>query len=127
MDLDVAAPFTQPNLERLLAALTPFHPHHVARRDLGVVWQTPAELEKFRLLLLETNIGRLDVLASVEPLGGFDQLEMVAMELMPGRQVPVLSLDQLIEVKTHLRRPKDKIVEAELRAIRERQRTPSLF
>jgi hypothetical protein len=49
------------------------------------------------------------------------------MELMPGRQVPVLSLDQLIEVKTHLRRPKDKFVETELRAIRERQRTPSLF
>jgi hypothetical protein len=77
--------------------------------------------------LLETNIGRLDVLASVEPLGGFDELETVEMELMPGRQVPVLSLDQLIEVKAHLHRPKDKVVEAELRAIRERQRTPSLF
>jgi hypothetical protein len=127
LDLDVAAPFTRDNLERLLAALMPFRPHHVARRDLGVVWQTPAELEKFRLLLLETSAGRLDVLGNVEPLGGFDRLETVEMELVPGRQVPVLALDQLIEIKTHLRRPKDKIVEAELRAIRERSRTPALF
>lgn len=127
LDLDIAAPFTQQNLERLLAALLPFRPHHIARRDLGVVWQTPAELEKFRLLLLDTDIGRLDVLANVEPIGGIDRLETVEVELMPGRAVPVLSLDQLIEVKAHLHRPKDKIVEAELRAIRERRRTPSLF
>ncbi len=119
-DLDVAAPLTERNLERLLAALEPFRPHHASRPELGVVWQTPAELEKFRLLLLDTDLGRLDVLGTVEPIGGFEALETVELPLISNIPVRVLSLDQLIEVKAHLRRPKDKVVEAELRTIRAR-------
>ena len=119
-DLDIAAPLTEPNIERILHAVLPFSPHHATRPDLGVIWQSPAELTRFRLLLLQTDIGRLDVLGQVEPLGHFSDLETVALELVPGRQVRVLSLEQLIEVKAHLRRPKDKIVERELRTIRDR-------
>ncbi len=120
-DLDVAAPLTPQNLERLLGALMPFRPCHATRPDLGVIWQTAAELARSRLLLIDTDIGRLDVLGTVEPVGGFDALETVEMELVEDRKVRVLALDQLIAVKAYLRRPKDKIVEAELRAIREIQ------
>jgi hypothetical protein len=123
-DLDVAAPLTEDNLRRLMQALAPYHPHHATRPDLGVVWQSPAELTKFRLLLLDTDIGRLDVLGNVEPIGGFEALETVELPLLPDRPVPVLSLDQLITVKAHLQRPKDKIVEAELRSIRARRQSP---
>lgn len=122
-DLDVAAPLTEDNLRRLMQALTPFHPHHATRPDLGVVWQSPAELTKFRLLLLDTDIGRLDVLGNVEPIGEFEALETVELPLLPERPVRVLSLDQLIAVKAHLQRPKDKIVEAELRSIRARRQS----
>ena len=118
-DLDVAAPLTEANLTRLLAALRPFHPRHATRPDLGEVWQTPAELTRFRLLLLQTDIGRLDVLGAVEPIGDYDALESVELELLEGRNVPVLTLEQLLAVKAHLRRPKDRVVEAELRAIAE--------
>lgn len=45
---------------------------------------------------------------------------MVELSLVDARVVSVLALDQRIEVKAHLRRPKDEIVEAELRAIRNR-------
>ncbi len=124
-DLDVAAPLTEDNLGRLLNALAPFHPRHATRPDLGVVWQSPAELTKFRLLLLDTDLGRLDVLGSVEPLGGFDSLETVELPLAIQRPVRVLSLDQLIAVKTHLQRPKDKIVAAELLSIRARRQASS--
>jgi hypothetical protein len=75
-------------------------------------------------LLLDTDIGRLDVLGTVEPIGGFEALETVELPLLPERPVPVLSLDQLIAVKAHLQRPKDKIVEAELRSIRARRQSP---
>ncbi|KIG16259.1 hypothetical protein DB30_04719 [Enhygromyxa salina] len=119
-DLDVVAPLTEANLTRLLDAIMPLRPHHATRPDLGVVWQSAAELTKFRLLLLDTDIGRLDVLGTVEPLGGFEDIDAIEMELLPGQPVQVLSLDQLIEVKAHLQRPKDKIVEAELRSIRAR-------
>ena len=118
-DLDVAAPLTVENIERLLSALRPLRPRHVTRPDLGEVWQTPEELSRFRLLLLETDLGRLDVLAEIEPLGGIGDLQTINVELVPNRPVRVLSLDQLIQVKAHLGRPKDKIVEAELRAIRD--------
>lgn len=122
-DLDIAAPLTRENLERLLGAVLPFHPRHATRPDLGTVWQTAEELTRFRLLLLDTDVGRLDVLGAVEPIGPYARLETIDAELLPGRHVRVLSLDQLIEVKAHLRRPKDKIVEAELRAIREHLRS----
>lgn len=119
-DLDIAAPLTPENLQRLLEALSPYHPKHATRPDLGVIWQTADELSRFRLLLIDTDIGRLDVLGTVAPLGGFEALKTVELELVEGRAVRVLELDQLIEVKAHLNRPKDKIVEAELRAIRNR-------
>lgn len=45
------------------------------------------------------------------------QLRAVEMELIEGRRVPVLALEQLLEIKAYLSRPKDKVVEAELRAI----------
>lgn len=123
-DVDVAAPMTEENLERLLAALRPFHPKHATRPDLGRIPQSIRELTKFRLLLLDTDLGRLDVLGEVQPLGAYEDLEAVSMELLEGKSFRVLSLDQLIAVKAHLRRAKDKIVEAELRAIRDRLRDP---
>lgn len=123
LDLDIAAPMTEENLERLMRALEPLHPRHATRPDLGTVWQTPAELTRFRLLLLQTDIGRLDVLPRVEPLGDYDELEAVELELLEGTSVRVLTLEQLIAVKTHLSRRKDKVVEAELRAIADLRRT----
>ena len=122
LDLDIAAPMTEANLERLMGALEPVHPRHATRPDLGTVWQTPTELTRFRLLLLQTDIGRLDVLPRVEPLGDYDKLEAVELELLEGTPVRVLTLEQLIAVKTHLSRRKDKVVEAELRAIADLRR-----
>lgn len=119
VDLDIAAPMNEANLTRLMSALESLHPKHATRPDLGVIWQSPAELSRFRMLLIDTDIGRLDVLGRVEPLGSFEELESVGVELLPDRKVDVLSLDQLIAVKASLRRPKDKLVEAELRALRE--------
>lgn len=121
-DLDVAAPMTEANLERLLAAVRPLHPYHAMRRDLGEVSQSAQQLTKFRLLLLQTDAGRLDVLGTVDPIGPYEDLRWIEVELVEGRAVRVLDLDQLIEIKAYLRRPKDKVVELELRAIRDRLR-----
>lgn len=118
-DLDVAAPMTPDNLTRLMKALAPYHPVHATRPDLGGIPQSIDDLTKFRLLLIDTDLGRLDVLARVEPLGGIDELEFVELPLVDDRKFRVLGLDQLIEVKAFLNRPKDKVVEAELRAIRD--------
>jgi predicted nucleotidyltransferase len=119
-DLDIAAPLTPENLRRLMDALAPYRPHHATRPDLGVIRDSIERLSKFRLLLVDTDLGRLDILGEVQPLGPAAELEAVELELLEGRRFRVLSLDQLIEVKAHVGRPKDRIVEMELRAIRER-------
>lgn len=71
------------------------------------------------LLLIDTDLGRLDVLSEVQPLGPASNLSAVELELLSGRMFRVLTLDQLIEVKAYLGRPKDRIVEVELRALRD--------
>lgn len=119
-DLDIAAPLTAENLTRLFAALAPHRPVHATRPDLGVIRDPPETFTRFRLLLLDTDLGRLDVLKRVEPIGEYEALRTTPIELVERRVVPVLELDQLIEVKSYLTRPKDRIVAAELRAIRER-------
>lgn len=118
-DLDVVAPFTPDNLRRLLDALRPHRVMHLTRPDLGVISQTAEELSAYRLLLLVSDLGRLDVLRDVPPIGGHADLQFVEMELVEGLRFRVISLDQLIEIKSSLDRPQDKDVERDLRAIRD--------
>jgi len=92
-DLDIAATLAPENVERLMEALRPYRPHHVTRPDLGPIQDSVERLCEFRLLLIDTDL--------------------------EGRMFRVLTLDQLIEVKAYVGRPKDRIVEMELRAIRD--------
>ena len=122
-DFDVTAPFTAENFERLLGALAPYRPRYALTPDKRPVHHSPEELSHFNNVYLLTDIGRIDVLKHVEPLGAFDQLARRAETLvLYGRPIKVLALDDLIAVKAHLGRPKDKLVEAELRAIRAKLR-----
>ena len=117
-DLDIVAKFNEESLQILLDALRPHRPKHLSRPDLGVVSQSAQELSSHRLLLLITDLGRLDVLREVTPIGGLQSLATEDMELVEGRFFPVISLDQLILIKSTLTRPKDRDVETELRTIR---------
>ena len=121
-DLDIAMPMTRDNLEQLLSCMAPFRPRHAMRHDLGLLDGRAEELARFRLLLIDSDLGRLDVLRNIEPIGGYEALETVEMELLEGRVFKVISLDQLITVKAHLGRRKDLIVAQELRAIRDLRR-----
>jgi len=118
-DLDIAAPITPDNVERLMTALRPYHPSHVTRPDLGEIQDSIERLCNFRLLLIDTDLGRVDVLGEVQPIGPAESLETVELELVNGRRFRVLSLDQLIAVKSFVGRPKDRLVEMELRVIRD--------
>lgn len=75
-------------------------------------------LLKFRLLLIETALGRLDVLREVAPFGESADLDAVELDLL-GRRVRVLSRDQLIRVKRTVGRPKDLEVALEPEALAE--------
>lgn len=123
-DVDVAMPLDDATLPLLLRALASVHPRHATRPDLGVVHDAE-KLKGFRLLLLETDLGRLDVLGELPPLPDVRTLPTVERTFGDGLVIPVLSLDALIEVKAYVGRPKDRAVEAELRAVRDAlRRTP---
>ena len=118
-DLDVCIEFSVENLERLMTALRPLHPKHLTRPDLPGVAEQPDSLAKFRSLLLTTDLGRLDVLRDVPPLGVYSDLATRATTVhVFGRELRLIALDDLIAIKEHVARPKDLIVAAQLKAIR---------
>lgn len=116
-DVDVAMPLDEDTLPRLLEALAPVHPRHATRLDLGVV-ADPDRLRGFRLLLFVTDLGRLDILGELPPLDDVRSLPSVERVFGDGLRVQVLDIDALIAVKAYVGRPKDRLMESELRAIR---------
>ncbi|HLT34847.1 MAG TPA: hypothetical protein VK034_01145, partial [Enhygromyxa sp.] len=85
VDLDIAAPFTEENLKRLLSAIADLDVRHAARPDLRLHDEPLDRLLTFRLLLLETDLGRLDVLREVTPLGTYRALHTVEIDVGPRR------------------------------------------
>lgn len=121
VDLDISMAFTRTNLERLLEILQPYDPRHATRPDLSLLDEPIEHLLGFRMLLIETKLGRLDVLPGVEPFAGHDALPTEVREVF-GHPCRVIGLDALIEVKRRAGRRKDIEAVYELEAIRERLR-----
>lgn len=118
IDLDIVMPFDEANLARLVDAMRPHAPVHATRTDLSLLDEPMARLMRFRMFLIETRLGRLDVLRSIEPCGEYDRLDTVEMTVH-GRIVRVLALQPLIAVKRATGRRKDIEVALELEAIAE--------
>lgn len=126
-DFDAVVPLTIENCRRILTALGPYEPRFYQSLNKPRVERSAEELAEFRNLYFSTSLGIVDLLGSLPPVGSFEQVAAQAVELeLFGRAHRVVSLDHLIDVKTFVARPKDKPVELELRAIRERLRAPSL-
>lgn len=118
-DLDVAFPFTLDNLRRLLPALEGLHPRYAMSPDRRPVLEPPEHFVGFKTLYLATDLGRLDLLCSVPPIGDYERVASRAEELtVYDFRVRIIALDDLIAVKAHVGRPKDRPMEQELRAIR---------
>jgi hypothetical protein len=108
-DLDVLVETSEPNVERLLAALD----------DLEAVYRDPAgrtlrpdakRLGSFRLHLLDTRLGRLDLLRSLGP-GKRTYADLVPRSRLyriGELEIPVLELSAVIEAKEAADRPKDR-------------------
>lgn len=118
LDLDIIMEFSPANLERLLDTLRPHDPRHATRPDLSVLDESIEDLLGFHMLLLETKLGRLDVLPGLEPFGGYRTVPTSEREAF-GHRCRVIELDALIEVKRHAGRRKDIEAVYELEAIRE--------
>ena len=125
-DLDVVVSLTVENCRRVLKALGSLSPRFYQAAGKPLVQRSPEELAEFKNLYFETTLGRIDLLGSLPPVGDFARVASCAVEVMLGDICcRLVALDDLIEVKAFVARPKDKLVEIELRAVRDRLRTPT--
>jgi hypothetical protein len=117
-DVDLSYRRSKENLERLAAALRTLHP-----TLRGAPPDLPFQLDAQSLALganftFNTSAGPLDLLGWVEPLGTYDDfISRTTIIDVAGLTLHVISLEDLIAVKRHLGRPKDRLVLVQLEAI----------
>jgi predicted nucleotidyltransferase len=119
-DLDICFARNSENLRRLARALAPYHPRlRDLPKGLPFVWDQ-ATLRNGTVFTLDTDLGKIDLLAEVAGLGTFD--EMTAGSIVAeafGRQVRTLDLKSLIKAKRAAGRDKDLMVLPELESLLE--------
>jgi predicted nucleotidyltransferase len=117
-DVDLSYRRTQDNLARLAAALKSIHPTlRGAPPDLPFILDARS-LALGANFTFDTSFGPLDLLGWLDPIGAYDDFAPRAEAIeIEGRVVRILSLDDLITIKRHIRRPKDQAVLIQLEAI----------
>jgi hypothetical protein len=69
-------------------------------------------------LYLETDLGILDAMSELRPLGGFERVKSKAIQIsLYGFQCHAISIEDLIAIKETMPRPKDKETVLYLREI----------
>jgi predicted nucleotidyltransferase len=119
-DTDLCYLRSAANLERLAAALQQIKP-----TLRGAPPDLPFQLDARALALgsnftFNTPYGSLDLLGRVEPIGDYEALAAHAESYPVGNlTLRTISLEDLIRVKEHIRRPKDRDSLFQLHAIRQ--------
>jgi predicted nucleotidyltransferase len=108
-DIDLCYRRTAGNLERLASVLKRMKPQlRNAPPDLPftIDARTLSNGENFTFV---TEWGDFDLLGHLEPIGGYDELiKHAEHHQLGGRNVIVIALDDLIRIKRHINRPKDR-------------------
>jgi hypothetical protein len=125
-DTDLCYRRTPDNLDRLARALSEIHP-----TLRGAPPDLPFRLDAQSLALgsnftFNTDLGPLDLLGWVEPFGAYESLADRAEEYDLGTvRVKAISLDDLIAIKRHIGRPKDRAALLQLEGIQQLRKTSS--
>lgn len=119
-DLDICALVTPEEVEKLRLALKDLHPRHRMNPNFKPSFLTePKDLTNLQNIYLETDLGVLDIIGQVTDVGNFEQVKKNSVEIdLFGRKCRVISVDALIRAKEKMGRDKDKLVVAELKALR---------
>lgn len=122
-DVDVCVRFSTDNLMCLQEALADLHPvHRMTPRRLPLQL-TPETCRDLKNLYLNTDLGQLDCLGTIQGVGDFEQVKAHSVEVhLPAGGCRILDLDALIRSKEALGRPRDRESVLQLKAIRDRSR-----
>ncbi len=125
-DIDICCVFAADSLLALQKALADLHPVHrmtPGRKPLELTSESAAQ---FTNLYLDTDLGRLDCLSTIEGLGDYDQVKQASEPIeVEGLRLNVLTLDALIQTKQALNRPRDREALHQLESIRQLRRNCS--
>jgi hypothetical protein len=118
-DVDLCYRRSRDNLEKLARALIEVGPtFRGAPPDIPIILDVRA-LSLGNNYTFETPFGKLDLLGWVEPLGDYDAVNRHAVNYQIGpHQLKVISLDDLIRIKEHVGRSKDRESLLQLLAIK---------
>ena len=123
IDVDAVYRRTTENIDRLVLALTPYHPYlRGAPPGLPFRWDA-ATVKRGLNFTLTTDIGDLDLLGEILGGGAYEALVTSTVTIRVfSIDCRCLTLDKLIELKRAAGRPKDFEAIAELEAIRQQER-----
>jgi hypothetical protein len=122
-DIDICCDFSAENLSRLQKALEGLHPVHRMTPNRISLEQTQETVRGLKNLYLDTDLGTLDCVSSVEGIGDFEEVVKVSRKIeTEGIILNILTIDALIKSKEAMRRPRDQQAVIQLKAIREQMK-----
>jgi hypothetical protein len=123
-DIDICCDFSAANLLALQKALKDVHPVHRMTPQRLKLKLTIESCTRLKNLYLDTDIGQVDCLASIQGLGDYEDVENLSeiRDLGGGLRIRVLTIDSLIKARKAMNRPRDKEAILQLEAIKKMQK-----
>ncbi len=108
-DLDICSSMSVENIEKLRSILKDYNPVHRMNRAANLSFTDhPESLEGINNIYLDTDLGILDILSATEPAGDFQTIKKNSIQIeIYGHICNVISIDDLIKVKSSMNRAKD--------------------
>ncbi len=118
-DIDICIAISEEQLKRLRDALKDLSPRHRMNPNFKPsFFDYPDKLEGVKNIYLETELGILDILSELQPIGDFERVKTNAITVsLYGYECKVISIEDLIRIKETMSRPKDKETLLHLREV----------
>ena len=119
-DIDICVRIHETQIAKLREALKDLRPRHRMNPNFKPSFlDFPEKLEGTNNIYLETDMGVLDILSDLSPVGSFERIKASAVTVsLFGYPCKVIALEDLIRIKETMSRPKDKETLLHLQEIR---------
>lgn len=126
-DLDICLSIDPLQIEKLRKALKDVNARHRMNPNYKPSFQDyPETLESVNNIYLETDLGVLDILSELKPIGSFTEVSSRAISVpLYGYHCKIVSIEDLIQIKKSMKRPKDKEMVIQLEEILRRTKQTS--
>ena len=123
-DIDICCDFSVANLLALQKALKDQNPVHRMTPQRLKLNLTAKNCTQLKNLYLDTDIGQIDCLDSIDGLGDYEDVKKLSeiRDLGDGLRISVLTIDSLIKARKTMNRPRDKEAVLQLEAIKKIQK-----